>query len=200
MRMNGSTAVTLAVSIAILAVAPAAAQVSVSAGTPARREATFSGRVAAGEEWRQRFGDGLAVVLAPRPLGWEIVVAQPGRDDNLARLTPPLHGAPNPRDVEGWHFRNSDNTGPNQAGDKNVNAPGEVREFIFSPAVGASIDGPGAGRAPTPEEIEAVRAWGRGTLAIHGYELADLAPGKTARFAWMSFTVQLNWPAPAPAR
>ena len=48
-------------------------------------------------------------------------------------LTPPWHLVPNPRYVEGWHFRNASNTGPN---DGSVNAPQETREFIFSPEVG----------------------------------------------------------------
>ena len=33
--------------------------------------------------------------------------------------------------IVGWHFRNFDNSGPNEVGPKNVNAPGKVREFYF---------------------------------------------------------------------
>jgi hypothetical protein len=162
-----------------------------------RRAITLSGELEAGHGLDRELPDGLRFGLAPRPLGWEIVVGEKGREENLARLTPPLHFAPNPREIEGWHFRNADNTGPNEAGDKNVNAPGDVREFIFSPAVGATIDGPNAGRAPTPDEIEAIRSWGRGTLTILDYRLADLDAGKTARFEWMRFSVTLSWPAGA---
>jgi hypothetical protein len=164
---------------------------------PARGTATYSGELAAGQAYTREFGEGLRFALVPRPLGWEIVVTRRGRDENLARLTPPFHFAPNPREIEGWHFRNADNSGPNEDGDKNVNAPGEVREFIFSPAVGATIDGPDAGRPPTPDEVDEVRRWGQGTLAILEYRLADLGPGKTARFAWMRFTVHLSWPPDA---
>ena len=41
-------------------------------------------------------------------------IAMKGREtENLSSLTPPFHFAPNPRQIEGWHFRNADNTGPN---------------------------------------------------------------------------------------
>ena len=100
---------------------------------------------------------------------------------------------PNPRDIEGWHFRNADNSGPNEPGDKNVNAPGEKREFIFSPAVGRTIAGPEAKRSPTPEEIDAIRSLGRGKLRILDYQLKDLEPQKQARFQWMNFEVELSY-------
>jgi hypothetical protein len=108
-------------------------------------------------------------------------------------LTPPFHFVPNPRDVEGWHFRNADNTGPNAPGEKNVNAPGEAREFIFSPEVGLTINAPRAGRPSSAEEIDAVRAFGRDKLVILAHKLASLEPGTQARFAWMKFLVELTW-------
>jgi hypothetical protein len=33
--------------------------------------------------------------------------------------------------ISGWHFRNSDNSGPNSTGPKNVNAPQTVRDSCF---------------------------------------------------------------------
>lgn len=172
------------------------------APTPAHQRVTFESEVVAGQAWKRDFAGDLHLVLAPGPYGWEIVVTQEGRDENLARLTPPFHFVPNPREIEGWHFRNSDNSGPNEPGEKNVNAPGKVREFVFSPAVGVSIDGPDANVPPTPEELQAVAAWGRGTLTILDYRLADLEPHATARLDWMRFTVTLSWPAAydAPTR
>jgi hypothetical protein len=70
---------------------------------------------------------------------------------------------------------------------------GEEREFIFSPEVGLTIDAPGAGRPPSAEEIDAVRAFGRGKLVILAYKLAGLDPGAQARFIWMKFRVELTW-------
>jgi hypothetical protein len=176
-----------------LAASEAVAAVEPPATPAARRTVTFSAELQAGQRFERSFAIGLSFVLLPRRYGWEIVITQAGRDENLARLTPPFHAVPNPRDIEGWHFRNADNTGPNEVGDKNVNAPGEVRGFIFSPAVGATIDGRTAGRAPTPEEIGAVRRWGQATLTILAYRLADLGAGQTARFSWMRFSVTLSW-------
>ena len=198
--MGTTIAITTCVVGAALISAPAlpATAAAVAATPPPTRSAvTFSGELSAGQGFDRDFADGLRFALVPQRFGWEIVIRRKGRDENLARLTPPFHFVPNPRDIEGWHFRNADNTGPNEAGDRNVNAPGEVREFVFSPEVGATIDGPDATRSPTPAEIERVLQWGLGTLTILEYRLADLDPGKTARFEWMRFSVQLSWP-PAP--
>ena len=157
------------------------------------QEITFTGEVRAGERFEKPFGGRFRFILEPIPAGWTIVVREEGRDEDLSRLTPPFHGTPNPRDIEGWHFRNADNTGPNEPGPKNVNAPGVVRKFIFSPDVGKTIDGSSAGRSPTPEEIEAVRRFGSGTLRIVDYRVSNLKPGREARFEWMKFGVRIMW-------
>jgi hypothetical protein len=181
-----------------------AAALGQQAITGGRVRVVFRGEVRAGEAFTYPLGSRLVFGLEPNALGWVITVKERGRDEDLSRLTPPFHFVPNPRDVEGWHFRNSDNTGPNESGEKNVNAPGEVRDFIFSPEVGRSIDGPGAGRAPTPEEIDAVQRFGKGTLTILDYRLDNLVPGTRASFNWMRFEVDAAWPegvprTPAPA-
>jgi len=159
-----------------------------------REEAVFSGRLLAGQGYEAEFGPGLVFKLVPRPYGWEVEIGEKGRDVNLARLTPPLHFAPNPRELEGWHFRNADNTGPNEPGEKNVNAPGDIREFIFSPEVGRTIQGADANRAPDETDIEKVRTYGRGILKITDYALADLEPGRKARFASLAFEVRFSFP------
>jgi hypothetical protein len=159
-----------------------------------RVEITWKGEVRSGEAFEKAFGPGLAFKLTPRPFGWEIEIVEKGRAENLARLTPPFHFVPNPRDIDGWHFRNTDNTGPNESGEKNVNAPGAEREFIFSPEVGKTIQGPDVVRSPDESDVAAVKAFGRGILRILDYALADLEPGKKARFASMRFEVTLSWP------
>jgi hypothetical protein len=163
------------------------------AGESERRQASFTGEAEAGETFEQPFGPDLRFRLEPSDAGWTVTIRQGGRDEDLSRLTPPLHGPPNPRDIEGRHFRNADNTGPNEPGEKNVNAPGDLREFIFSPEVGRTIDGPGASRSVEPRDIEAVRAFGRGTLRILDYRLSRLGPGQQAAMAWMRFEVELSW-------
>ena len=151
----------------------------------------LAGEVRAGEAFERRFGPGFVFRLEPTPLGWLITVRENGRDDDLTRLTPPLHFVPNPRELEGWHFRNAANTGPNEG---DVNAPGKTRAFIFSPEVGRTIAGPAATTSPTSVEIEAVRAAGSGTLWIEDYRFDRIDSGQPrAGFAWLCFTVALAW-------
>ena len=44
-----------------------------------------------------------------------------------------------------------------------------------------------------PEEIEAVRRFGSGTLRIVDYRVSNLKPGREARFEWMKFGVRIMW-------
>ena len=107
----------------------------------------------------------------------------------IVSLTPPWHFVPNPREIEGWHFRNAANTGPN---DGSVNAPRTVRGFIFSPEVGRTIEYNGSNT--TEEEVARVEAFGQGTLTILDYDLSPPAPGERARFERLKFVVCLSWP------
>ena len=151
---------------------------------------TFHGRVQSGERFHRAFGPGFAFILEPAANGWEIVVKEPGREENLARLTPPLHFVPNLREIEGWQFLDDPSRCPSlpyaaEAG------PANPRQFIFSPEVGRQIQGPDAGRAVTPEEIEMIRRFGRGTLTIEDFALGpekDGCPG----IIWMVFVVQIE--------
>jgi hypothetical protein len=165
---------------------------------PSRYSLKFTGELSAGNAFEKFFGSGFCFRLEPNPHGWTIVIRDPRATEDISRLTPPFHFIPHPRDIEGWHFRNQDNTGPNEAGEKNVNAPGLVREFIFSPAVGKTIAGPEAKTSPTAEEIEQVKRFGRGKLTILDYRLTDLNPGKKAAFEWLRFEAELSWPASTP--
>ena len=148
----------------------------------------IGGTLQAGERLRTAFGGEYLFVLEPNDYGWVIEVQQRGRDENLARLTPPWHFVPNPRYVEGWHFRNASNTGPN---DGSVNAPQETREFIFSPEVGLSLEYEGSA---TPASVVAeVRAFGRGQLTLTEYRLSPVAEGQRASFEEARFEVCLIW-------
>ncbi|MBI4586002.1 MAG: hypothetical protein HY717_18485 [Planctomycetes bacterium] len=103
-------------------------------------------------------------------------------------MTPPFHFVPNPRSIEGWHLRNADNTGPNEAGIRNVNAPGLEREFWFSPSVSRETP-------ITHQEVRRAKSFGRGVFRIVKYTLEDLVPGKQASFAALQFEVDLTWQA-----
>lgn len=165
------------------------------AGTPvtSRPSVVFDGEVDNGRTFIRAFSDRFAFVLTPIEHGWTIEVRDDRGREDISRLTPPWHFVPNHRYVEGWHFRNSDNTGPNMPDSKNVNAPQEIRNFIFSPEVGRTICGPDARRKPSHEEVQRIREFGRGKLTILEYRLNNLVSGKRAGFAWMKFRVELSW-------
>ena len=67
----------------------------------------FSGHVHHGKRYYRPFGSRFVFILDPRSDVWEMMIKEHGRDENLVRLTPHLHSAPNPRDIEGWNFLSS---------------------------------------------------------------------------------------------
>ena len=156
------------------------ASLMLAAGCPAGRAcASFDGQLNRGERLSRPFGPGLTLVLEPIDFGWEIVVRNERLDENLARLTPPLHFVPNPRHIEGWHFRSADNSGPN---DGSVNAPQEEREFVFGR------------RAPS------TRPGGTGRLVVTSLQLSPSQPGQKAHIERLEFSVTLSWPASWPPK
>ncbi len=155
---------------------------------PGRQQITFKGEVRVGERFEHPFGERFLFVLEPSEFGWLVAVYERGRPEDLTRLTPPFHFVPNPTEIEGWHFRNQDNTGSN---DGSVNAPQGEREFIFSSEVGRSIAGPAAHSQPTPEEVECVRSFGRGALYIDQLKLSPPERGHRATILEMRFHVAI---------
>ena len=135
-----------------------------------RFDVRFSGRVEAGKQYRRPFGGRFEMILETIAAGWIIVVKEFGREEDLARLTPPFHAAPNPREIEGWHLLDhaadcASRPYQAQAG------PSNPRLFIFSPEVGGRIDGSTAKGSVSAEEVEAVGRFGRGSLNIEAFEL-----------------------------
>jgi hypothetical protein len=55
-----------------------------------------------GQRLARPFGPGLTFLLEPMEFGWEIIVRDERPQQNIARLTPPLHFLPHPRYIEGW--------------------------------------------------------------------------------------------------
>jgi len=149
---------------------------------------TFKGHVAAGERFKRSFGPGFNFVLNPVKTGWEIMIAEQEKEENLARLTPPLHFMPNPREIEGWHLAENPSDCATRPYDT---APENPRQFMFSPEVGKQIDGPAAGRSVIPEEIEKVRQFGRGTMTIEGFQLRPGSDG-CPEIEWLDFSVQVE--------
>ena len=151
---------------------------------------TLQGCVKAGERFERDFGRSFLFILEPVAGGWEIHVRQKGREENLARLTPPLHFAPNPREIEGWHLASSLHAYPScvHAADMRPENP---RRFIFSPEVGLTIDGPAAARSVTPREIETIGRYGRGALSIERFAFGPQKDG-CPQIDWMEFSVEIS--------
>jgi hypothetical protein len=150
----------------------------------------FKGRVEAGARFQQAFGPGFQFVLEPRPTGWEMVILERGREENLARLTPPLHFVPNPREIESWQFVPLSTACPRPYGAEA--GPENPRTFIFSPEVGRRIDGSKANRSVIPEEVEAIGRFGRGTFTIERFSVGPGSNG-CGLLEWIEFSVQLEW-------
>jgi hypothetical protein len=150
----------------------------------------ITGRVTAGERFRRPFGGRFEFILDPTPSGWLIVITEYGRDENLSRLTPPLHFVPNPREIEGWHLSDTPTdctTRPYAA----ESGPENPRKFIFSPEVGTRIDAATSGRSITPDDIEVIQRFGRGTFEIGRFKLE---PGQDGcpTISFMEFSVRLD--------
>jgi hypothetical protein len=160
---------------------------------PGRSAEQVEGEVAKGQVFSKAMSGGWILVLVPVQEGWLLEIAVKGREtEDLSRLTPPWHFVPNPREIEGWHFRNADNTGPHEG---SVNAPQELREFIFSPQVGREIQEPLATSSPTIEEVERVQAIGRGWLHFDEFRITPPRRGERASFELLKFSACLTWPA-----
>lgn len=145
--------------------------------------------VSGDEQFFQRLDNGWVFALIKTELGWAIRLydREPiGDATDLTSLTPPLRGAPNPRDIVGWHFRNADNTGPNQG---DVNAPQTMRAFVISPSLAgtAGLRSSGGPQVPGPDS-------GIGWLNVVDFGLANPSPGSKARMNYLQFDACLSWP------
>lgn len=151
---------------------------------------TLQGCVKAGERFERDFGRRFLFILEPMAGGWEIQVRQKGREENLARLSPPLHFAPNPREIEGWHLASSLQAYPSCAAVAGT-GPENPRRFIFSPEVGLTIGVPAAARSVTPQDIETIGRHGRGALSIERFAFGPQKDG-CPQIDWMEFSVEIQ--------
>jgi hypothetical protein len=145
----------------------------------------FSGAIKAGRRLEHPFGDRFVFALEPAQYGWCISVYEKGRKEDLAELTLPLYG-PNPRAIEGRHFRNEANTAP-------MNVPQENREFIFSPEVGRTINPPESTNRITEDDIDRIGAFGQGELKITRLKLSPPQGHGIASIGQMKFDCKLTW-------
>jgi hypothetical protein len=147
----------------------------------------FSGRVEAGKQFSRPFGSRFVFVLAPTPYGWEIAVREYGRDENLARLTPPFHFIPNPREIEGWHLMKDPSACINRPY-KAEAGPENPRRFIFSPEVGKGIS---YNQKTLSMDVKEVERFGRGLLKTEKFSLAGGKDG-CPEIKWLTFSVHME--------
>jgi hypothetical protein len=146
----------------------------------------------AGETYRKQLSKNYVFGLRPLDDGWSVNVYYRGRD---VLLTIPFYPGDygRPYWIEGPQFRNSDNTGPNGLGPKNVNAYQRKRSLIYSPRCWS-------GRICDAEsEISAftgpVSCF---TVAVDSMELGNLVPDEKANIQKMTFTVKFAYAAAYP--
>jgi len=146
-----------------------------------------------GHSFTQSFGEGWIFELLPGTYGWSIRIydASDSFSVDLSGITPPHDGVPNPRDIEGWHFRNADNTATNKG---EVNAPQLDRLFLFSPALAGTGGYKPSVDETNPESFEPGPDDGLGWLKVIDFGLSDLEPGQKARMTYLKFDACLTWP------
>ncbi len=170
----------------------------------------FSGEVQGGERFERTVLAGLTFALVPTDAqtpgksdGWAIsLFAADTLQDMIGIATPPYHGV-NEDVILAWHFRNADNTGPNQG---DVNAPQDKRGFYFvtNPrdyaAYSRALDivlwptGQAQGAIDSAQAVLDRVPRGEGLLTIREMKLGGLGRGLMPWFEWMRFDVELTPP------
>ena len=194
-----------------LCFAALAAAAILAAGHAARADVvSFRGEVQRGDTVVHRFAHKDVTFefrLASISYGWLIWISDPARPErNYVTLsTPPFRGL-NPARIEGWHFRNADNTGPNEPGSGNVNAPQKKRRFEFIPdaanrrAAAEALDillwpdGIDETEIKAAEERFLQIPKAEGLLRIEALEFGNLAAGERAWIERMAFSVTIDLP------
>ncbi len=168
------------------------------------------GEISRGETLVHQFKHGAMLYefrLVPSGSGWTIWIGDPMRREYnyVTAVTPPFRGI-NPAVIEGWHFRNKDNTGPNEAGADNVNAPQRERRFAFvkdssgfqaaQQALDVLLWPDGHSDADIKDAEQRIARIPRfeGMLLIEALELGNLIPGERAHIERMAFRVTLELP------
>lgn len=170
------------------------------------RRVHITGTVSRGESFNRELPGGLAFKLQPHRHGWIIWIGDPAypAESYGVVATPPYRGI-HSLALWGFHFRNSDNTGPNERGPKHVSTPGKRREFrmVLNRAdYRSALDAIDVLLRPlkrTREEI--VKAentlengkFGHGVLRVKTLELGNLKAGERAWIERVTFTLDLAY-------
>lgn len=165
---------------------------------PKATETDFQAHILRSEKFQRNIGNGLIFQLIPDEYGWsiEIVPESGGGDipygDFASIATPPYRGI-NALQIQGWHFRNTNNTAPN---DGSVNAPQEIRDFQFvlnktdAYTMSVAIEQFTSGKTLDFSPNVFV---GQGHLEIMNLELGNLTPGVQAWIESIDVKVHIDF-------
>ena len=163
------------------------------------------GEVHRTEKFEKEIGRGLVFRLAPSEFGWDIEVGPKDSTDNyMDCVNEPLHGI-TPFQIEGWLFRNDDNTAPRKASEMLTPGIGEKREFQFVLTAAdeakscddlekleSSWDEKAAEPMPASRLFGAL-AGGDGSMTITHMTLGNLKPGAQAWIESMQFEATFSF-------
>ena len=150
-----------------------------------RAQATFSGKLMAGEGFTRRFGPDFQFEIRPnrgRPMsGWTMRISRVSDGEDLSALTPPLYG-PRWMYLDAWHFL------------PDANAPKRERQLIFSPDVGRTVTWASLGVTQDSRTIlSRIEAFGRVELVLTDLSFAGTTT-ETAALHWITFSAAISWP------
>ncbi len=180
--------------------------------TPQNLPIRVHGEVHRGEKFEKEIGRSLVFRLAPSEFGWDIEVGPKDSTDNyMDCVNEPLHGI-TPYQIEGWLFRNNDNTAPRKPSELLTPGIGEKRKFQFV------LTAPDEAKScadlekmeyscdeKDPEHMAATKrfgmyAGGDGSVTITSMILGNLKPGAQAWIESMQFEATFSFRTPPEAK
>jgi hypothetical protein len=173
--------------------------------SPPNLSIRLHGEVHRSEKFEQEIGRGLVFRLAPSEFGWNIEVGpKDGTDNYMDCVNGPLHGI-TPYQIEGWLFRNDDNTANRKSSELLTPGIGEKHEFQFVLTAGdqakscADLDKmEHVYDEKDPHRVAAtshfgVLAGGNGSVTITSITLGNLKPGVQAWIESMRFEATFSF-------
>lgn len=159
---------------------------------------SFSGEVKRGQSFQKKITQGLVFCLTPDSFwqengGWRLNISDEiGKpcDDNFAGIvTPPFHGENNATFIQGWQFRNENNTGENE-----TNAMIRYFSFVFNQSDYESIFN-ASFNLPTDKNFDPSKILtSRSVMTIVDLKLGNLIPDKIVWIESMKFEVKIYLP------
>ena len=173
--------------------------------SPPSLSVRLRGEVHHSEKFEREIGRGLVFRLVPDEYGWNMEVGpKDGTDNYMDCVNEPLHGI-TPYQIEGWLFRNDDNTANRKSSELMTPGLGEKREFHFVLTAGdeakscADLDKmEHIYDEKDPDHIAAIshfgeRAGGDGSVTITSMTLGNLKPGVQAWIESMRFEATFSF-------